>query len=163
MVKELLLVRHAKSDWVAGLQRDFDRPLNQRGVANAPEMAQRLVDKEWMPELIVTSPALRAKTTAQLFAEVWGGSEIREEKRIYEASIQTLLKVVNGFDNSFHKIALFGHNPAITDFVYALSDAWLGNMPTASYCLLEFSIDNWALVSAGTGKLLAFDYPKSIL
>ncbi|SFH25333.1 SixA phosphatase family protein [Pedobacter insulae] len=162
MAKRLLLIRHAKSDWADPALKDFDRPLNKRGNANAPEMAQRLVDCKIFPELIVASPALRALTTARYFAEAWGLPTIHTNKSIYEASLKTLLDMVNEFDDSLETIAMFGHNPGFTDFANYLSDAAIYNMPTCSVVMLEFPVDNWEMVSAQTAKVLLFDYPKSL-
>ena len=161
-MKQLIVVRHAKSDWGNPDLRDFDRPLNKRGKANAPEMAHRLVNKNIKPQLIVSSPALRAITTAKFFADTWQMSlaEIQEESRIYEANVNTLLKVINNFDNNYDQIAMFGHNPGLTDLVNYL-DGHVYEMPTCSVVILEFQFDDWAMISEGTAKVLLFDYPKS--
>lgn len=163
MAKRLLLIRHAKSDWGNASIRDFDRPLNKRGHANAPEMAQRMVKQHIYPDLIVSSPALRAFTTAKYFAKEWEIAEnnIQTNKNIYEAGVKSLLNVVNLLDNQYNTIAIFGHNPGLTDFVEYLSDMNIYNMPTCSIVMLEFSFDNWNLISGGTAKVLLFDYPKS--
>ncbi|RYG03354.1 MAG: histidine phosphatase family protein [Chitinophagaceae bacterium] len=163
MAKRILLIRHAKSDWGNPSIRDFDRPLNKRGHAAAPEMARRMVRQNIYPELMVSSPALRALTTAKYFAKEWNVNEslIQTDKNIYEADIKNLLTVVNALHNEFHTIALFGHNPGLTDFANYLSDVNIYNMPTCSIVLLEFPFDDWHLVSGSTAKVLLFDYPKS--
>jgi phosphohistidine phosphatase len=163
MAKRLILIRHAKSDWGNPSVRDFDRPLNKRGNANAPEMAQRMVSQHIYPDLIVSSPALRAITTAKYFAKEWGIAEnmIQTDKNIYEAAIKSLLNEVNQFDNKYDTVALFGHNPGLTDFANYLSDVNIYNMPTCSIVMLEFSFNDWSLVSSSTAKVLLFDYPKS--
>ncbi|HTM97258.1 MAG TPA: histidine phosphatase family protein [Pedobacter sp.] len=162
MAKRLILIRHAKSDWANPGLKDFDRPLNKRGNLNAPEMAQRLVNQKIRPNLIVSSPALRALTTAKYFAKAWEIEEkaIQTEKHIYEAGIKTLLTIVNGFDDKFETIAMFGHNPGFTDFANYLSEVEIYNMPTCSVVMLEFPFESWEMVSAQTGKILLFDYPK---
>jgi phosphohistidine phosphatase len=162
MAKQLLLIRHAKSDWGNADLRDFDRPLNKRGKANAPEMAERLVKQKIVPELIVSSPALRAITTASYFAEAWKMpiKAIQKEPSIYEAGIKTLVSIINQFDNKYNRIALFGHNPGLTDLVNYLN-SYIENMPTCSVVMLEFPFDDWRMVSADTAKVLLFDYPKN--
>src|SRR6476661_7755135 len=97
MAKKLLIVRHAKSDWGKLTLQDFDRPLNERGLANAPEMAQRLLKNNNIPQKIVSSPALRAITTCKLIAQALGITEenIQLNSRIYEAHYQDLLAIVN--------------------------------------------------------------------
>ena len=163
MSKRLILIRHAKSDWGNPSTKDFDRPLNKRGNLNAPEMAQRMVTQNIFPDLIVSSPALRALTTAKYFAKEWGIGEkkIETDKNIYEAGLKTLLGVVNHFDPTYNTIAMFGHNPGFTDFANYLSDVNIYNMPTCSIVMLEFPFDEWNLVSSSTAKVLLFDYPKS--
>lgn len=161
-MKQLIIVRHAKSDWGNPDLRDFDRPLNKRGTKNAPEMAHRLVKKQIKPELIVSSTALRALTTAKFFADTWQMplADIQEQPSIYEASVNTLLKVINKFDNKYNMIAMFGHNPGLTDLVNYL-DGQIYEMPTCSVVILEFPFDNWAMISEGTAKVVLFDFPKS--
>lgn len=163
MAKQLLLVRHGKSDWGNSHLSDFDRPLNARGHRNAPEMASRIRHKGQLPQLLVSSPALRAITTARHFCQVWQmpPDEIQADLNIYEANSQALLNVVNGFDNKYDRIAMFGHNPGFTEFVNYLSDAGIYNVPTCGTVLLEFDEDSWAEITGDSGKLVAFDYPKS--
>lgn len=163
MAKRLILIRHAKSDWGNPSVSDFDRPLNKRGNANAPEMAKRMVSQKIYPDLIVSSPALRAKTTAHYFAKEWeiDKNNIQMDKNIYEAGLKSLLNVVNHFDNQYQTIAMFGHNPGFTDFANYLSDVNIYNMPTCSIVILEFPFEEWNLVSGSTAKVLLFDYPKS--
>lgn len=164
MAKKLLLVRHGKSEWGNAHLADFDRPLNPRGHRNAPEMAARLLQKDLVPQLIVSSPALRAITTAKHFAQAWKKSaeQIKEEASIYEANVKTLLKVISRFNNKYNYIAIFGHNPGFTELANYLSDANIYNIPTCSTVLIEFPFDEWELVSHHTGRLLQFDYPKSL-
>jgi phosphohistidine phosphatase len=164
MSKELLLVRHAKSDWDNIKLRDFDRPLNSRGDKNAPEMAARLKNKNLIPSQIISSPALRAITTAQYFAEELGikKSDIIKETDIYEAFTSTLLEVINNLDDRSSFTALFGHNPGITSIANNLCNGNILNIPTCGMVLIRFPFDNWNMVSAGTGDLIFFDYPKNV-
>lgn len=162
-MKQLIIVRHAKSDWGDFNLKDFDRPLNHRGHKNAPEMVERLVAKSIKPDVIVSSPALRAITTAKYFATGWDftADQLKTNPSIYESSAKTLLSVINGFDDEFEKIALFGHNPGLTDLVNYLTDEYLANMPTCSVAIIEFPFDEWKLISSDTGNLVLFDFPKS--
>lgn len=164
MPKQLLLIRHAKSDWNNAGLKDFDRPLNKRGNTNAPEMADRLVKLDIVPDLIVSSPALRAITTAKYFAKTWHieKEQIQQENTIYEANVKVLLNVVTQLDNQHDIVVMFGHNPGLTDFANYLSTANIYNMPTCSVVMIEFPVENWNEVSAETGKLMLFDYPKSL-
>jgi len=162
-MKQLLIIRHAKSDWGDFNLKDFDRPLNVRGHKNAPEMVERLVAKSIVPDVIVSSPALRAFTTAKYFAAGWTfkAEHFLTNSSIYEANTKTLLDVINGFDDKFDKIALFGHNPGLTDLVNYLTDEYISNMPTCSVVIIEFPFDEWKLISGDSGKLTLFDFPKS--
>ncbi|MFW0718486.1 SixA phosphatase family protein [Pedobacter sp. N23S346] len=161
MAKQLLLVRHGKSDWGNLDLKDFDRPLNKRGKENAPEMAERLINKGFKFDLIVSSPAKRAKTTAKYFAEAYKTDQIQFEEAIYEASSKTLLHIINGFKDEVDNVVMFGHNPGFTDLANELSDADLYNIPTAGMVLISFPFDSWAMVSKGTGEMVFFDYPKN--
>ncbi|WP_231423947.1 MULTISPECIES: histidine phosphatase family protein [Pedobacter] len=161
MAKHLLLVRHGKSDWGNLDLKDFDRPLNKRGKENAPEMAERLINRGFNFDLIVSSPAKRAKSTAKFFAEAYQVNEIKYEESIYEANTITLLKVINGFDDAADTVIMFGHNPGFTDLANELSNADIYNIPTAGMVLISFPYDSWRIVSKGTGDLVFFDYPKN--
>lgn len=163
MGKRILLVRHAKSDWADMNLSDFNRPLNARGLRNSVEIAQRIEMQKLIPQKLVSSPALRAITTCQLMAKNWGKDveDIEQESTIYEANVQSLLKLVNGFDDNDDYIALFGHNNGITDFAFYLTDADLFNIPTCGIALIEFPFDSWKMVSKNTGDLLMYDFPKN--
>ncbi|WP_207422693.1 SixA phosphatase family protein [Desertivirga brevis] len=162
-MKKLLLIRHAKSDWNDPKLSDFDRPLNNRGHKNAPEMAERLLQKHIVPEHLVSSPAKRAYTTAKYFAKTFNidKEQIEKIEGIYEASANDLLKIVNQLDNTKDFIALFGHNPGITNLAVGLSGSYISNIPTCGLILIEFPFDDWAMISYDTGKELLYDFPKS--
>jgi phosphohistidine phosphatase len=161
MAKQLLLVRHGKSDWGNLDLKDFDRPLNKRGKENAPKMAERLINRGFKIDLMVSSPAKRAKSTAKYFAKAYNIDHIQFEESIYEANTLALLKVVNGLDDDAKNVVIFGHNPGFTDFANQLCDADIYNIPTAGMVLISFPFDSWQMVSKGTGELVFFDYPKN--
>ncbi|WP_276359873.1 histidine phosphatase family protein [Daejeonella sp. H1SJ63] len=163
MAKHLLLIRHAKSDWGDLNLRDFKRPLNSRGHQNAPEMAKRLVNKNLIPQQIVSSPALRAITTAEYFAKEFGinSSDIIQEPEIYDALPFTLLEIINELDDQSEFIALIGHNPGLTCLVNLFCDTSIHNIPTCGMALIRFPFDSWKMLSSGTGELIFFDYPKN--
>lgn len=161
MAKQLLLVRHAKSDWGDLNLKDFDRPLNKRGKENAPEMAERLFNRGFKFDLMVSSPAKRALKTAKYFSEKYGINEIQTSESIYEANTTTLLRVVNSLDNQAQTVILFGHNSGLTDFANELCNGDIYNIPTAGMVLISFPFDAWEMVSRGTGELVFFDYPKN--
>src|SRR5882757_4023814 len=124
----LTLIRHAKSDWDDRSLSDFERPLNARGLRDAPTMARRFVAglaREPATALrLVSSPARRALTTAQLFADTLGIArrELVLEPRIYEAMPGTLLEIVRGFAETDRHVLMFGHNPGLSDFARIMAD-----------------------------------------
>lgn len=163
-MKYLFLNRHAKSDWNHPGKTDFERPLNDRGCRDAPEMGMRLAKRNESIDLIVTSPAVRALTTARIIAEQINYDEksIVEDQRIYAAAVTDLLKVVNELPNQYSSVLLFGHNPGFTDFADYLSGAGILNIPTCGICKISFQSNDWSEVSAHTGNLEYFDFPKRI-
>jgi phosphohistidine phosphatase len=163
MAKTLLLIRHAKSDWADLMLSDFKRPLNPRGESNAPEMAKRLVKRELFPQQFVSSPALRAITTAKLFAGELNikPAEIIQVPEIYDALTNTLLEIVNNLNENSDFTALFGHNPGITGLVNYLCNQDVFHMPTCGMVLIKFPFDKWQMISQGTGELVFFDFPKN--
>jgi phosphohistidine phosphatase len=162
-MKTLILHRHAKSSWDHPNLIDFERPLNNRGKHDAPEMGKRLLDKSEKVELFVSSPAVRAISTARLVAKELGYpvGKITEERNIYMAGVRTLLNVVNNLDDQINSVMLFGHNPGFTEFAEYLTDEYLGNIPTCGQVKITFSISTWKMVSQGTGKMEWFDFPKN--
>lgn len=161
MAKDVWIIRHAKSDWNFDVS-DFDRPLNNRGFRDAPEMAARLTKQLLLPDLLVSSPAKRAITTAQIFAEALHipPSRIQEEPRIYEASLSTLLNVITHLDNTYQHAAIFGHNPGFEELASYLGGTSLA-MPTCAIVHLHFAhADSWEEISAGTGDRRWYASPK---
>lgn len=164
MYKRLIIIRHAKSDWKnSELITDFERPLNTRGHHAAPEMANRLLKKGIKPNLLVSSPAVRAYTTATYFAKAWqiNIANIAINQHIYEGSRPTLLAIINQFDNQHQDIAIFGHNPGFTELSNYLANSYIPNIPTAGVVVIKFPFNNWAEISGGTGEIVLFDYPKN--
>ena len=162
MAKNLFIVRHAKSDWSFDL-RDFDRPLNSRGFRDAPTMADRL--SIYFPKTLhlISSPAKRALTTAQIFAEKRAIpiQEIQQFPQIYEASAKELLNLINTLPDNYENVALFGHNPGVSDLINYLTDASIMDIPTCTWAHIHFEIaDQWAEVSGNSGQLLKLASPR---
>jgi phosphohistidine phosphatase len=156
-MKKLLLIRHAKAekDTSAG---DFNRPLKYTGIQDASFMADRLKDQAIIPQLIISSPALRAKTTAEIFADHFSLKEPELDKTIYEASQKTLLHVINQFPSGYDFIALTGHNPGISQILYYLTGE-AREVHTATVALIEFDMDDWEILCGNTGKLVYYSSP----
>src|SRR5690606_26806123 len=121
--KHLFIIRHAKSDWSFDVS-DYDRPLNSRGFKNAPKMAERMAKYAIRPQELISSPAKRAITTAQIFAEQLAVpvNEIKLEPRIYEALPNMLLQLISELDNRLECVAFFGHNPGFTLLINYLAN-----------------------------------------
>lgn len=161
-MKTLTIIRHAKSSWEQEGLHDFERPLNERGRRDAPVMAARLRQSAEVPELLVSSPALRAITTARVFAEGLDISvdAIQIQAKIYEASVSTLLQIIRGLDDQYAHAALFGHNPGLSDLSRKLAPCDFDELPTCGIVQLGLPTDHWRDVSANSGKLLYSSWPK---
>ena len=158
----LTLIRHAKSSWDDTTLSDFDRPLNRRGENDAPAMAQRLADELEQPLKLISSPALRALTTARVFAEILGIPEakLHQEPRIYEATAGTLLDIVNRLPDKIEHAVLFGHNPGFTDLGRLLTREPYADMPTCAVATIAFDRPQWKDIMPGSGRLLRYRFPK---
>jgi phosphohistidine phosphatase len=161
-MKTLILVRHAKSSWDDAMLSDFDRPLNDRGKRDAPRMAKRLKEKDLLPDLILSSPAKRALATATLIAEgiTFPVDQIKTDNRIYHASDDELLSVVQSIDDSFDLVILFGHNPGLTEFANRLTESRIDNIPTCGILSCKLDVSSWQKVKWGKAQVKFFDYPK---
>lgn len=161
-MRVLTLVRHAKASREDPTLDDFHRPLDERGLRDAPLMAQRLARSGGLPDRLVSSPALRALTTARLFADALGIPQqaILLQPDIYEASADQLLQVVRGLDEAALSVALFGHNPGLSDFCQALGRGGIGELPTCAVVRFELDVPRWSEVRPGCGRLLGYSFPK---
>jgi len=160
-VKTLTIIRHAKSSWDNHGLSDFQRPLNKRGLRDAPLMAKYYQDRVADLDLIVSSPAVRAKTTAEIFKDTYdvADSQFTLERKIYEAAYTTLLEIINEFSNEYNHVMMFGHNPGFSFLVSVLTGD-MKDLPTCSISEVVFDINSWKEVFEGTGILQYFDYPK---
>jgi phosphohistidine phosphatase len=164
-LKTLLLIRHAKSSWDSAVSSDFDRPLNERGKKDAPEMARRLIKSGMTIDLFVSSPARRAKKTAELFAREFHKQEgeILFIPRLYHAVQEDFYEIIRELDPRSNHVAVFSHNPGITDFANSLTEMRIDNMPTCSIFVVKIPVLTWAPFPDASKEFLRFDYPKSIL
>lgn len=161
-MKILTLVRHAKSDWNDTRLSDKERVLSDRGERDAPIMAKRIVKLGVRPSLILSSPAVRAWTTAKIFASELGYPDefLQREGSLYLASLNDLLDVVMAQDNGFNNLMLVGHNPGLTDFANFLVPGLSNNLPTASVVSVQIDQEDWSLYGQPDTELLTYDYPK---
>ena len=161
-MKNLFLTRHAKSSWSNPGLADIDRPLNERGKKAAPVMGKLIVDKGEKPELLISSPANRALSTAKAFGEVMGlvENDIIVNRAIYGAGAQQLLELVQNQDDLHKSIMLFGHNPTFTSFVNMLTGSNIMNVVTCGVVRIDFEYSSWIDIDFGSGRLVYYEYPK---
>ena len=156
--KTLYLVRHAKSSWSAADLNDFDRPLNTRGLRDAPEMGRRLTARGVRPGIILCSPAKRAVQTLEQLNLDCG--HVEYEERMYAASDRELLSLIRALNDRYRSAMLIGHNPAMSVLAGALSGAQIHSMPTCAVAAIRLDESLWARAGTGPGVLLDMDYPK---
>lgn len=161
-MKELLVIRHAKSSWANPGQADFDRPLNDRGNRDAADMAQRLVKKGIKIDRFVSSPALRAFTTATYFAKAFHQQEadILQVKALYHAPPSVYYDVIGALPDELNTVAIFAHNPGITDFVQETATARIDDMPTCAIFGIRLHTDDWGSIQSCKKEFWFFDSPK---
>lgn len=164
-MKTLTLLRHAKSSWKDAGLKDHERPLNRRGRRAAPLMADRMKDAGIRPSLVLSSPALRAWTTAEIVAQRLGlpVESVQREDRLYHAAVSGLLEIVAGQDPDVDHVMIVGHNPGLTDFANHLLPGLTGNIPTCGVVSFELAADDWDLGGDIETTLLVYDYPKRVV
>lgn len=162
-MKTLLLLRHAKSSWENADQKDFDRPLNNRGLKAAPAVGRFLRGQKEQPQLIISSPAERARQTTSLVREAAGlTADLRYDERIYEASVERLMEVVSQIEDAREVVMLVGHNPGFEALLEQLTGE-TQRMPTAALACLELDVDKWSKVRENTGRLKWLVKPKELI
>ena len=160
-MKNLILIRHAKSSWEAPL-KDFDRPLMKKGILDAHEVSANI--SNFLPKtyIIWSSTAARASETALIFAQniSYPIESIVFKDDLYTFDDKQLEKIIKSCDNSFESVILFGHNEAITNFVNKFGDVFIENVPTSGFVSLQFDVDSWNAINKGkTHKTI---FPKDL-
>ena len=159
-MKKIYLIRHAKSSWKDESLSDFTRPLSKHGRKNAPFMAKLLNKKKIFPDAIVSSPALRAKETAELLAGHIGFAKpIAFDERLYEASSEEIESVIRSIDDACDSAFVVGHNPGLNDF----ASQYVGfdeNIVTCGIVEIAFKCERFADISPANAEFIAFEYPK---
>jgi phosphohistidine phosphatase len=160
-MKQLLLIRHAKSSWDNPSLPDFDRPLNEKGKKDAPEMAKKLAAKNILPDALVTSPAKRARQTCRAFAKELGvkKKKLIEEPKLYEAGNEEFYSTVEALKKKWDCVAIFSHNPGVTYFANVLTNVAIDDMPTCSVLGIRIDTDNWKDFRTAKKEFWFFDYP----
>ena len=161
-MKTLVIVRHEKSSWNDPGLSDHERPLNKRGLRDAPMMGARLA--EWGPPVdrVISSSAVRALTTAELITQEMGlpWDEILVEETLYHASEEEMLDLIQDQEDYIDGLMLFGHNPGMTALVNDLSDLGLGNLPTCGVVVIQFDVESWSQVGEVEAVTEEMNFPK---
>lgn len=162
MPKTLYLVRHAKSSWDDPSLGDRDRPLSQRGLSSAPDMGRRLAAQGHKPDLIISSPAKRALTTAKKIAKETGYPEAKivTDEHLYFSGTRNMVDLLENLDDKHNKVMIVGHNPAMSSLLNILCDSPVENMPTCAVAVVGFDMSSWSELTMSDGELLAYDFPK---
>ena len=164
-MKSVIIVRHAKSSWDDFSIPDFDRPLNERGKEDGPKMAKRLLDRKISIDAFISSPAKRAKKTANLFAHEYGRKkdDIILVADLYHPEVEAFYNTISNAPDMAKTIAIFSHNPGITEFANSLTETRIDDMPTCSIFAVKADIRDWADFAKASKQFWFFDFPKSQL
>ena len=164
-MKTLIIIRHGKSSWAYPDLEDFYRPLKPRGINNAFSIGDELLERGVFPDLILSSPAIRAMNTAIIIARKldFPLQRIRANENIYEASTFHLLNLIRNVEDSNDTLMIFGHNPSFTSLVNQLQDEPLYNLPTCGVFSIELPIDSWSDIGTVKGKKVLSLFPKELV
>lgn len=161
-MKTLYITRHAKSSWSDSSLSDFERPLNKRGLRDAPFMGKLLTKQGMLPDIIVSSPATRAVSTARLFADefAYPSSDIVIYDELYENGVQDYLDTLASLDDRYESAMIIGHNPTLTMLAEQLSDLRIDNIPTCGIVIIQFDNPEWSDIIKRNGVCQGFEFPK---
>jgi phosphohistidine phosphatase len=162
IMKQLLLIRHAKSSWADAGMDDFDRPLNERGKTDAPVMAQRLIKKNVKIDVFISSTAKRAQKTCVLLMKEFemDTEQVLLKPELYLAPPEVFYKCITEAGNEYDTIAIVAHNPGITDFANSLTTAKVDDMPTCAVYAVKIDTNDWKKFLIAKKEFWFFDYPK---
>lgn len=162
MKKRLILLRHGKSDWDQGFSLDHQRPLARRGIDAAKQMGRLLSASGQTPDLVVSSTAVRALTTAELAAEAgdWGIPSIVETGRLYDSTPQAVIAEIMMLPNVHETVMLVGHEPTWSETASLLIGGGRIRFATASMARIDFHVREWSDVGPGRGELIWHLQPK---
>ncbi|MBA9078353.1 MULTISPECIES: SixA phosphatase family protein [Rufibacter] len=163
-MKTLYLVRHAKSSWEFEDLSDHDRPLNKRGRSDAPLIGQELADRKVELDLIISSSAVRALSTATLLAKEleFEPEKIGVQEELYRIDAESLLLFIQSLPDEYNRVMLVGHNPTFTEITNQLSpEKTIANLPTAGVAAFSFDVNYWGQAGPDNAKLLFLDFPKN--
>lgn len=161
MTKELYLIRHSYAE-DPGIRQDFERQLTLEGQSTVRALGRHLKGKSFDLDSILCSPSVRTTETAQNLVEELGASEslIEFKEEIYNASVRELLSLVNSLKESAHRVAIVGHNPAVSYFGEFLTNEGIGGMEPCSLVSINFDRMIWQEVSQGDGTFVSYFHPN---
>ena len=160
-MRTLYLVRHAKSSWSDPTLADRERPLSGRGLRAARKMGRRLARRDLRPDLMLSSPAVRALKTARLIARRlrYARRDILVDAGLYACSTADLLRTVRSLDERFPRVMLIGHNPELTGLAHRFCKQ-ITHMPTCAVACFTFDAETWTDIGRHSALEIDFDYPK---
>ncbi len=163
-MKNLIVVRHAKSSWDFPELKDIDRPLNPRGEQDAPRMADYFSRQNYSINLMITSPSKRALETCTAFARKLGFTKglIMIDHNLFHANSSEIMAIIRNLKPEYETVMIFGHNPGLTDFVNRITNSDIENIPTTGIAIMEFSKESWKELRDNSGTLIEFMYPKKL-
>lgn len=156
-MKEILLIRHAKSSWKYDVS-DADRPLKQRGLKDAELVSEALKKSTFLPDKIFSSPAKRALSTCKIFIInlQYEHDLLQIEDQLYDFGGQNVIRFLKQLDNRYEKVMIFGHNHAFTSICNIFGDQFIDNLPTCGLVLINFDVNSWQNIEKGITKLTIF-------
>ena len=163
MLRSIILFRHGKSDWNANYESDHNRPVSKRGTKAAKKMGRYLSNIDQVPDLIISSTALRARNTAEIAinAGKWS-SKLVLEKKIYESNVETLISIISKQSDEYNSICLVGHEPTFSSFIERCNNSTWSRFPTASMAQIDFNINSWYDIDLKFGSLVWLIRPKEL-
>ena len=161
-MKTLLILRHAKSSWKDASLSDNERPLNKRGIRSAQLIGKFIARRKLAPEVVLSSPAARARETAEIVVDVAKlNVVVHYDERLYLASSRTLMEVIAQVEDQFAQVLVVGHNSGMEDLVGVLTGQE-SHMPTAALARVRIEVESWREVRARTGFLEGIIRPRDI-
>lgn len=163
-MKELIIARHAKSSWKNTEILDIERPLNKRGYNDANAIGRYLKLKKAHPDLVLTSPAIRAFSTATIYARYlkFDYDKLKVIELLYSGYMSDIEGIIKNVSTSVKSIMIFGHNPTFTDLANYFTFADIENIPTSGIVSIHFNIADWEEIGERKGTLNYFQYPKNL-
>ncbi len=161
-MKTIFFVRHAKSSWDDLRLPDHDRPLNNRGKSDAIAMGEYLVEKASKIDIVISSSARRAKSTAKRIDDLVNSENFIVEPKLYHASAREIFGVIANIHPEVESALIVAHNPGMTDMINMFSEEDIINVPTAGVFKVDFDINDWQEADTYNGKLDFFIYPKML-